>query len=183
MKALSISRPWPWAILHLGKRIENRRRKDGRMPSMCRHRGPLLLHAAKSWDGNAVEWMYARDLIDLATAQTIADRSLHPAGGIFARCNAVGHIEPHEGKPMVTMTDEPFVPGRAPVRSHFGDRFVRAYDKASIAAILRLDLRWWMGGYALVLADVQPTPFIECRGMLGLWTPPAAVLEQVGGAP
>jgi hypothetical protein len=40
MKALSIRQPWVWAILHAGKRIENR----------CwytRYRGPILLHAAQ----------------------------------------------------------------------------------------------------------------------------------------
>ena len=41
MKALSIRQPWAWAILHAGKRIENR---DWRG---CYYRGPLLIHAAK----------------------------------------------------------------------------------------------------------------------------------------
>ena len=41
MKALSIRQPWAWAILHAGKRIENR---DW---SACHYRGPVLLHAAK----------------------------------------------------------------------------------------------------------------------------------------
>lgn len=169
MKTLSVGRPWPWAFLHLGKPLDNRSRKDGRMPSMCRHRGPLLLHAAKSWDGNAVEWMYARDLIDLATAQTIAERSLHPAGGIFARCVAVGHIEPWECSTCGTW--EP-------------DRRVRCTDcEGTLNDDDSLDLRWWMGSYALILADVEPTLFVPCKGRLGLWTPPAEVLEQVGGAP
>ena len=42
MKALSLTPPWPGAILHLGKRIENRERWRG-----CSYRGPILLHAAK----------------------------------------------------------------------------------------------------------------------------------------
>ena len=41
------------------------------------------------------------------------------------------------------------------------------------------DLRWWMGGYALILDDVQPTPFIECRGSLGLWDVPDDVVGQL----
>ncbi len=41
MKAVSIRQPWPWAILHAGKRIENRTR-------LTRYRGPLLLHAGLS---------------------------------------------------------------------------------------------------------------------------------------
>jgi hypothetical protein len=42
MKALSIRPPWAWAILHLGKTIENRTWKT-------RYRGPILLHASKAF--------------------------------------------------------------------------------------------------------------------------------------
>lgn len=41
MKALSLTQPWAWIILHLGKRIENRSRNLGN------YRGTLLLHASK----------------------------------------------------------------------------------------------------------------------------------------
>ena len=41
MKALSICQPWAWAILHAGKRVENR---TWRTP----YRGQLLIHASKS---------------------------------------------------------------------------------------------------------------------------------------
>lgn len=41
MKALSIRQPWAWAILHAGKRVENRDWKG------CAYRGPLLIHASK----------------------------------------------------------------------------------------------------------------------------------------
>lgn len=40
MKALSIRQPWAWAILHAGKRVENR-------GWHCRYRGPIFIHAAK----------------------------------------------------------------------------------------------------------------------------------------
>ncbi len=49
MKALSIRQPWAWAILHAGKDIENR-------GWYCRHRGPLLIHAAKGMTRD--EWFY-----------------------------------------------------------------------------------------------------------------------------
>jgi len=42
MKAISIRQPWAWAIIHAGKRIENRVWRA--RPS---YRGPLLIHAAK----------------------------------------------------------------------------------------------------------------------------------------
>lgn len=41
MKTLSIRPPWAWAILNLGKRIENRSWETS-------YRGPLLIHAGKS---------------------------------------------------------------------------------------------------------------------------------------
>ncbi len=41
MYALSVQQPWAWAILHAGKSVENRTWWTG-------HRGPLVIHAAKS---------------------------------------------------------------------------------------------------------------------------------------
>ncbi|MCI0703585.1 MAG: ASCH domain-containing protein [Planctomycetia bacterium] len=41
MKAVSIHQPWAWAILHAGKNVENRTWRT-------HHRGPLLIHAARS---------------------------------------------------------------------------------------------------------------------------------------
>jgi len=39
MKAISIRQPWPFAILHLGKRIENR-------PKPWHYRGVIAIHAS-----------------------------------------------------------------------------------------------------------------------------------------
>ena len=41
MKAVSVHQPWAWAILQAGKNVENRSWRT-------HHRGPLLVHAAKS---------------------------------------------------------------------------------------------------------------------------------------
>lgn len=54
MKALSGRQPWWWAILHAGKRVENRRWNT-------HYRGPFLLHASKGctldeWR-QGYEWM------------------------------------------------------------------------------------------------------------------------------
>jgi hypothetical protein len=38
-RALSIRQPWAWAILHAGKRLENR-------PVRWKYRGPICLHAS-----------------------------------------------------------------------------------------------------------------------------------------
>jgi hypothetical protein len=61
MKAISIRQPWAWAILHAGKRIENRAWRSP--PS---YRGPLLIHAAKACTGQeydaAADFMVERGL-------------------------------------------------------------------------------------------------------------------------
>ena len=52
MYALSIHQPWAWAILNVGKNVENRRWRT-------RYRGPLLIHAGKSstsYEFHAAGW-------------------------------------------------------------------------------------------------------------------------------
>src|SRR6478752_931390 len=53
MYAISVHQPWAWAILHAGKNVENRSWRTN-------HRGPLLIHAAKSSrsyvDQRRVDW-------------------------------------------------------------------------------------------------------------------------------
>lgn len=51
MRALTLWRPWPWAILHGGKDIENR-------PWACPRSlvgVPIALHAGKVWDEETAE--------------------------------------------------------------------------------------------------------------------------------
>lgn len=62
MRALSIQQPWAWAILYLGKRVENRTWYTG-------FRGPIYIHAGKKVDRGAFD--YIDDLIDEKTAAEI----------------------------------------------------------------------------------------------------------------
>jgi hypothetical protein len=48
--ALSLRQPWLWAILHAGKRIENR-------TWATKYRGRIRLHAAKTWDAEGEYWL------------------------------------------------------------------------------------------------------------------------------
>jgi hypothetical protein len=48
--ALSLRQPWLWAILHAGKRIENR-------TWATKYRGRIRLHAAKTWDAEGEEFL------------------------------------------------------------------------------------------------------------------------------
>ena len=53
MKALSILQPWAWAILNLGKDIENRHWRT-------HFRGRFLIHTGKGFDSSGAEWLASR---------------------------------------------------------------------------------------------------------------------------
>jgi hypothetical protein len=89
MKALSGRQPWWWAILHAGKRIENRVWNTSYL-------GPVILHAAKGctvdeyedacvWMENAGVIAHIRDVPPLAQMQR---------GGIVGRARIVGVVPP-----------------------------------------------------------------------------------------
>lgn len=159
MKALSIRQPWAWAIVHAGKRIENRARKDGKMPVVCRHRGPLLIHASAGSTQKEYEevltWM--KRTIDFWGLPVPPLRDL-PRGGIVGVCNVVAHIEPRV----------------AAWRDPDG---TRPFTGAELDA---LDFRWRKPeSYGLILADVRPLPFVRWKGQLGLFDVPGATPEDV----
>lgn len=162
MKAISLWQPWAWAILHAGKRIENRYRADGEKPALCSYRGPLLIHASKSvgtrddFDG-AVEALInrgvSRDLIrsEVADFKVFTRGVQHgdgfwsPAarlqrGGIVGRCVVIGHIWPN------------------------------GQLRIDIESQERIDTGWhFPGSFGLVLADVEPLPFVPWKGDRGLF--------------
>lgn len=199
MKALSLSQPWAWSILSASKRIENRDDARG-MPPMCKHRGPLLLHAAKRMTrddyDDAVDFMVSRGLAwppsarlkplaaPAASLPIVPSRiqdAMLPRGMIVGRCDVVGHVEPQQnGWPRIVLGE-----GTA-VESHLRpDRVLVSCAEMhrgvaeTVALGSALDLRWWAGGYALVFAAVEQTPWVPCRGSLGLWDVPAEVLEKL----
>lgn len=143
MKALSIRQPWVRAIQRLGKGVENRSRYDGKMPSICAHRGPLLLHASagctRAEYTEAVVWMHRKGLItDMGQVPPLAELD---RGCIVGMVDAVGHILP-SGEPC----------GRI------------GYP---------VDKRWHVpGSYGLIFskAGVQPLPMaVPWKGALGLF--------------
>lgn len=174
MKALSIRQPWGWAILHAGKRVENRSRRDGGMPQPCHHRGKLLLHVSGSMTRaehrEAAAVMRARGLVRYDEGDHGLPVIPFPAqiagmpgqlhlGGIIGICDVVGHLTPSG-----------WLVFRHGQRVHATD--------AEVGGEM-LDLRWWDGGYALVLDNVRSLPFVRCPGNRGLWNVPRDVLERV----
>lgn len=140
MKALTIWQPWVWAIMHAGKRLENR-------GWYCHYRGPILLHAAKRYDPQEiVETMV--EITDVARESglkvpQVTLRELQAScGHLLATANVVGCIRP-------------------------GGTIPEGQDG------------WYMGSYALVLADVRPLPRpIAFRGQQGLFEVPETVLND-----
>ncbi len=172
MKAITLTQPWAWSILHAGKRIENRQRKDRKRPAnICNHRGPLILHAAKGMKirdyEKAVAFMVGHHVaqsIFASSGLSIIPPRLQgagddwlPRGVIVGRCIVAGEIFP-VGDAMLTD------------KKHLMPEQVRE----------QFDLRWWMGGHGLLLTNVEPASnLVAARGMLGCWTVPDDVLEQV----
>jgi hypothetical protein len=161
VKAITIRQPWVWAILHAGKRIENRAWDTG-------HRGPLLIHAAVFGRSNA-EQHEVREHFDTMMemwhevgSPPLPDKItmrmlLEQRGGIVGQC----------------WLSDVILPG--------GYDVGRVYPGTG-AARRRHQLRddpWYTGGYGFVLKDVDPLPFVPCKGRLGLWDVPEDVLGRV----
>jgi len=82
MKALSIRQPWAWAILNLGKDIENRKWKTN-------YRGPLLIHAAKKIDVDGLEYLHKT----FGPGRNIPGQKDFQTGGIVGYCDLIGVTE------------------------------------------------------------------------------------------
>lgn len=191
MRALSLKRPWPHCILYLGKRIENRRRADKQEPKwLTRFRGRVCLHASQRWDkrcvggvvdaGLAVRYTppdepltgpggvgYPRGYSYPVQVPAILDHEpAHPTG-IVGTASIVGDIRPG-------LKDEAWIylgpPECTDYQSDTRDRRVCAASPELLDYGMKLDLRWWMGGYGAVLNQVTAlaTP-VPCKGRLGLW--------------
>ena len=160
--ALTLLPPWSWAIVHAGKRLENRDWKRG-----CNYRGPVWLHTSnapagppekvlRSGSKAADEYMAGVSAMLSAIARTKVDTGpvthgalLATRGMILGRANVVGIVD----------TD-----GWA----WYGGGFGRPLTDVEAA--------WWTGGFALVLDDVIALPEpVPCKGALGFWTVPADI--------
>jgi hypothetical protein len=104
MKALSIRQPWAFAILHLGKRIENR-------SWWCGYRGPILIHAGKWWDTRqvvadfeaarrATEPSFLRELrASLPDGKLTHAMLKEQTGGFVGQARIVGCLRPGDTPP------------------------------------------------------------------------------------
>lgn len=150
MKALSVRQPWAHAIVHLGKRVENRDWAG------CAYRGPVLIHASKTlvvrdFDADVVAVIHATDADPPATLAIWSSRrglarwrpaQTLPLGGIVGRSRILGTIR--DGRPDCPSARSP----------------------------------WYAGGFALVLDNVEPLPFIPWRGSHGFFDVPDEIVAK-----
>lgn len=195
MKALSIRQPWIHAIMKLGKRVENRDWAG------CSHRGPVLLHASSrvvlrptkrdpETFGDGVDRILEilkpapgaerLKLLEPFAFMSVPMTGKHhgeglwrpaptlPFGGIVGRARIVD-----TGRVAETghVWDD-----RHPLRCKLGCGGVWgvAYDRNNACP---KESPWAAAGaLALVLADVEPVPFIPWRGSLGFFEVPDGVV-------
>jgi len=84
MRALSVRQPWAWAILHLGKDVENRSWRTA-------YRGRFAIHASKSFDAGA----YAM-LLERFPTRALPRRREFQQGGIVGTAELVDCVTEHE---------------------------------------------------------------------------------------
>ncbi|VDC28264.1 ASCH domain-containing protein [Pseudogemmobacter humi] len=84
--ALSIRQPWAYAIIHLGKPVENRTWETLK-------RGPICIHAAKGM--TQAEWWRAFDFITDDLDLMLPEPANLPRGGIIGTAEIVDCVRSH----------------------------------------------------------------------------------------
>jgi len=84
MKAISIRQPWAYAIIHLGKDVENRTWKTD-------FRGRVLIHAGKIFDKEGLKFIIKKFPIEYNMG-SISSR-LAPTGGIVGSVEIVDCVK------------------------------------------------------------------------------------------
>jgi hypothetical protein len=154
VRALTLTRPWPWAIFHapmaIAKRIENRTWK----PWECVRGERIAIHAGQAFDDDA-------DALISGNAFITTPRPDHwYDGGIIGTARVEGWHEQVAGKMLTT-----FIDGSS------------TYDDFPLE-----QRRWWIGPYAWILGGVITfhKPVDPGRGFhRGLWQLDAITLASV----
>jgi hypothetical protein len=141
LHALSLKQPWAYAVIHLGKRFENREWKPGNFNR--KFRGTCLLHASRSCtkddqgDYEDMLWMggHYPGLIPRPTLLKVPPFANLERGGIVG---------------IMDVTDA-----------------VADHDMARRAPDIKNE--WFVGPFALVLDRVFPLPFTPCVGQRGFF--------------
>lgn len=149
MKAISLTQPMAWAIFN-GKDVENRR-------WATRYRGPLLIHASRSFDREHYNWIAQKEnRLGLTLPQP--EEFVH--GALLGVVNLV----------VVVKRGEPF---QLTALRRSGRDTLRQAERV-------VGSRWFFGpyGYGLEGAREFPEP-IPYRGALSLFEVPDEIVKEV----
>lgn len=150
MKALTVQQPWAWALFH-GKRIENR-------TQMWSYRGPLAIHAGQR--------LSDRGMGD----QRIHRAVRHWQRGVVAQGGATPLLrDALEFGVVLGVVDLVDVHPEAGCCAPWGESSYVEHGGRERRRIVHL---------VLEEPRLLPEP-IPCKGLLGLWTPPADITEQL----
>lgn len=158
MKALTVQQPWAWAIIHGGKDVENR-------TQAYQYRGPLAIHAGKRLSERGCN--IVPDLLD------VADHAASAALGRPTLLTTYAAVELTYGAiiGVVDLLDVHEAVGddlAVCCSSIWGETSYVEHGGRTRRQIMHLEL-----------ANPRPVTPIQCRGALGLWTPPREVLDQL----
>ena len=174
MKALSLRQPWAHAVVFGGKTIENRVKWR-----TSNFRGPLLLHAAQGMTKQ--EWEAAKAFcVDRGLWDPIKPPFPHhmltlARGAIIGVCDVIGVVEPrmrHEKNQLGLYNWVPDGTACVSIGARAGE---------GCRSLTPAEAKWWMGGFALVLANVRPLTPTPCKGALGFFKVPPQVIEKLKG--
>lgn len=158
MKALTVQQPWAWAIFH-GKNVENR-------TQLWRYRGPLAIHAGNRWSERG-----AKD-------ERIVDAFLEEQRRTGLRMQMCDLIRRTGLRPDDLADDYGVILGVVDlIDVHYDAGCCRPWGESAYVEHGGRHVRQVVH---LVHENERllPEP-IPCRGALGLWTPPADVVEKL----
>lgn len=154
MKALTLIQPMGWAIVHGTKRIENRPRD---LPKSMRGvETVVVVHSGKKWSDE-----YANTVSRIMGVTSIGNVKEPSIVGLM---RLTGRVFKYDKERLAEL--------------QFDDLPLRVGDDGQ----RRLD-DWFSGpfGYEIASAVAFPGP-IPCKGMLGFWTVPLEIEEQISRA-
>ncbi len=149
VRALTLWRPWDYAITDLGKRVENRPKP----PPAALLGKRVALHAGLTYKLDGFAWPDGVERPNMRDPETARKLNIR-AGKLVAVATIVG------------WRDTRFGNGRVEVA-----RWATGAQGARIAG-LGLD-PWWLGPVGILLEDVFPLREpVPCRGQMGWWELP-----------
>lgn len=194
MRALSIRQPWAWAILHAGKRVENRgwQEGSGNLAAARRLVGQkLLLHASKGIGRGEFDEA-VESIIDVVKPQAGNERRAFLASlakmhvPLRGKHHGEGTWRPADGLPFGGIVGRARL---ADVRrtARNGCRWGRdskcllcgMSPGETLGGLCPKADPWAVpGAVGLILADVEPLPFVSLKGALGFFEVPDAPIAR-----